>query len=218
MREGGHSIIKTESEAQRSMAKLAEFHKLAAYYLTKHAAQLLAKTSITPNVITWLGFLITLLATGLIITGHLLAAGLTVIVAGFFDILDGALARQTKRATPFGALLDSTMDRLSEAMILLGILILNLVSNRPGIEALLVCPALIGSFLVSYTRARAEGLGFDCQVGMFTRAERVIVLVLGLLLSQFAYALTTALAMVTFFGFITAGQRILYVWQQTKNT
>lgn len=151
-------------------------------------------------------------------TGHLLAAGLTVIVAGFFDILDGALARHINRTTRFGAFFDSTMDRLSEATLLVGIVVFNLVSNRPGIEVLLVSLALVSSFLVSYTRARAEGLGLDCQVGLFTRAERIVVLTLGLLFSQFEYALIGALAIITIFSFITAGQRVLYVWQQTKNS
>ncbi len=213
------AISKTVSEERRSMAKIAEVHKLLAYYLTLPAVKLLSRTSISPNFITWVGFVITLGAAGLIMTGHLLAAGLTVIVAGFFDILDGSLARHTNRATRFGAFFDSTMDRLSEATLLVGIAVFNLVSNRPGIEILLVCLALISSFLVSYTRARAEGLGLDCQVGLFTRAERIIVLTLGLLFSQFDYALISALAIITVFSFITAGQRVLYVWQQTtKNS
>jgi len=128
----------------RAMAKLSEVHKLVAYYLTQPAAELLARTSITPNVITWLGFLITLGAAGLIVTGHLLAAGVVVLVAGFFDILDGTLARHTNRASRFGAFFDSTLDRLSEALLLLSILVLNLVRDRLSIEALLVCLALIG--------------------------------------------------------------------------
>ncbi len=197
------------------MAKLGEGRKLVAYYLTQPAAELLAKTFITPNIITWFGFLITLGAAALIVTGHLLAAGLVVLLAGFFDILDGALARHTKQTTRFGAFLDSTLDRLSEALLLLGILVLSL-KNQLTVEILLVCLALIGSLLVSYIRARAEALGLECKVGLFTRAERVIVLALGLLLSQIDYALIIALAIIVVFSFITAGQRVLYVWQQTK--
>ena len=81
---------------------------------------------------------------------------------------------------------------------------------------LLVCLALLGSLLVSYIRARAEALGVECQVGLFTRTGRVIVLALGLLLSQFTNALIIALAIITVFSFITLGQRLVYVWQQTK--
>ena len=198
------------------MAKIAEIHKLWAYYLTLPAVKLLSRTSISPNFITWIGFVITLGAAGLIMTGHLLTAGLTVIVAGFFDILDGSLARHINRAARFGAFFDSTMDRLSEATLLIGIVVFSLINNQSGIEVLLACLALVSSFLVSYTRARAEGLGLDCQVGQFTRAERIVVLTLGLLFSQFDYALISALAIITVFSFITTGQRVLYVWQQTK--
>jgi CDP-diacylglycerol--glycerol-3-phosphate 3-phosphatidyltransferase len=199
------------------MAKLSEGRKLMAYYITQPAAELLAKTSIKPNIITWLGFLVTLGAAALIATDHLLAAGVVVLVAGFFDMLDGALARRAKQTTRFGALLDSTLDRLSEGMLLLGILILGLKDQSTAI-VLLVFFALIGSLLVSYVKARAESLGLECQVGLFTRGERVPVLALGLLLSQFNYALITALAIIVIFSFITAAQRVLYVWQQTKSS
>jgi CDP-diacylglycerol--glycerol-3-phosphate 3-phosphatidyltransferase len=76
---------------------------------------------------------------------------------------------------------------------------------------------LIGSQLVSYVRARAEGLGLKCEIGIFTRAERVVLLALGLLLSQFDYALIIALAIILVFSYVTVGQRLFYVWQQTKN-
>ena len=169
----------------------------------------MAKLSITPNAITWLGFLLTVGAAALIATGRLLAAGLVVLVAGFFDMLDGALARRTNQVTRFGALLDSTLDRLAEAVLLLGIL---LYVRDQLMVAVLVCVALLVSLLVSYIRARAEALGMECQVGIFTRAERVIVLALGLLLNQ----VVIALAVIVLFSFITIGQRLVYVWQQTK--
>ncbi|GAH64925.1 unnamed protein product, partial [marine sediment metagenome] len=145
----------------------------------------------------------------LIITGHLFAAGFLVLLAGFFDILDGALARYTNRTTRFGAVLDSILDRLAEAAVLLAILVL---FARELPVALLVCLALLGSLLVSYIRARAEALGLECQAGLFTRAERVIVLALGLWLNQ----LVIALAIIVVFSFFTAGQRLVYVWQQTR--
>lgn len=202
-------------EKRWSMVKLSEVHKAASYYLTQPAVRLLARTSITPNAITWLGFLLAVGAAAFIITGHLFAAGLVVLVAGFFDILDGALARHKNQATHFGAVLDSTLDRLSEAVVLLGILVLY-ARDQSIAPILLVGVVLLGSLLVSYVRARAEALGLECQVGIFTRAERVIVLALGLLLSQIAYALVIALAIIALFSFITVGQRLLYVWRQTK--
>lgn len=197
--------------------KLIEGRKLAAYYVTQPIAELLARTSISPNTITWLGFLVTLGAAALIITGHLFAAGFVVLIAGFLDMLDGALARHTNQASRFGALLDSTLDRLSDGFLLLSILVLYLLREQSSIEAFIVVLALIGSLLVSYIRARAEALGLKCQVGLFTRAGRVTVLALGLLLSQIDYALITALVIIVLFSFITAGQRLLYVWQQTRN-
>ena len=199
------------------MVSLSEGRKLLAYYIAQPVAGLLAKTPITPDILTWFGFLVAVGAAGLIVTGHLFAAGWVVLIAGFSDMLDGALARRINRTTRFGAFLDSTLDRLSEAVLLLGILVLNLYfKSQLNIEVLLVCLALIGSFLVSYVRARAEALGIECQLGVFTRAERVIVLALGLLLNQIDYALIAALAIIVLFSFITTGQRVLYVWQQTK--
>lgn len=197
------------------MIKLAETRKSAASYITQPAAQLLAKTRVTPNAITWFGFLLTVGAAVLIATGNLFAAGFVVLVAGFFDMLDGALARLTNQASHFGALLDSTLDRLAEAALLLSILVLYARGQQVA-EALLVGLALFGSLLVSYVRARAEGLGLECKVGLFTRPERVIILALGLLLSQIDYALISALAIIVFFSFFTVGQRLVHIWRQTR--
>jgi CDP-diacylglycerol--glycerol-3-phosphate 3-phosphatidyltransferase len=177
--------------------------------------QLLAKTPVTPNAITWFGFLLSVGAAALIVTEHLFAAGLLVLVAGLFDLLDGALARHTNQATHFGAILDSTIDRLSEAILLLGILIL--YAREPSIIGiLLVGIALPSSLLVSYIRARAEALSLECKVGLLTRGGRVIILALGLLLSQIDYALIIALGVIVSFSLFTAGQRLLHVWHQTK--
>ena len=192
------------------MAKSSGVRDTVANYLTQPAVRLLARTSITPSTLTWFGFLLAVGAAALIIGGHIFAAGFVVLFAGFFDILDGALARHTNRTTRFGAVLDSTLDRLSEAVVLIGILLY--FSNQSSIAVLLVCLALLGSLLVSYIRARAEALGLECQVGLFTRAERVIVLALGLLLNQ----IVIALAIIVAFSFFTFGQRLIYVWQQTK--
>jgi CDP-diacylglycerol--glycerol-3-phosphate 3-phosphatidyltransferase len=166
--------------------------------------------------VTWLGFCITSGAAALIVTEHPLAAGIVVLVAGLFDMLDGALARVTNRVTRFGGILDSTLDRVSEAVLLLGLLA---VFARDGevAESLLVGFALLGSLMVSYIRARMEGMGIECRAGLFTRPERVIVLALGLLLSGFDYALITALSVITFFSYFTAGQRLIYAWRQTRN-
>lgn len=202
------------------MAKLSGVRKTAAYYLTEPTVRLLAKTSITPSTITGMGLCLAAGAAALIIMGQLLAAGFLVLIAGYFDILDGALARRTDQTSRFGAVLDSTVDRLSEAVVLLGILALFLFTEDQALFALLgrnwsillVGLALLSSPLVSYIRARAEALMIECQVGIFTRAERVIVLALGLLINQ----VTIALAIITALSLVTAGQRLLYVRKQAK--
>ena len=181
--------------------------------LTEPVARLLARTGLTPNAVSWIGFILALSAAALIITAHPFAAGWVILSAGFFDILDGALARHLKKVTPFGGILDSTLDRLSEAAVLLAILI---AFGGSGLLVLLVFLALLGSVLVSYTRARAEAAGLECKVGLFTRAERVVVLALGLLLSGIAYALVIALVIIVVFSFFTFVQRLVYIWQQTR--
>ena len=144
------------------------------------------------------------------------------LISGFFDILDGALARGTNRTTRFGAILDSTLDRLSEAVVLLGILGLILLSEEPAIPPaflgeeliiLLVFVALFSSWSVSYIRARAEGMGIDCEVGLFTRLERVIVVVLGLWLNQ----IVITLAIIAALSLVTAGQRFVHVRRRARD-
>jgi CDP-diacylglycerol--glycerol-3-phosphate 3-phosphatidyltransferase len=198
------------------MAKLVGIRKAVGYYLAESPARLLARTPVTPNTITWIGFVLAVGGAVLIAVGQLLAAGLVVLIAAFFDILDGALARLTNRATPFGAVLDSTLDRLSEAVLLIGILVLY-AGGGNVYPVLLVAATLVFSLLVSYIRARAETLGLDCQVGLFTRGERVILLVLGLCLSPVAgWALPVALLVILVFSFVTVIQRLVYVWQKTR--
>lgn len=197
------------------MIRLSEIRKTAAYYLTQPAVRLVARTSITPNAITWFGFFLAAGAAALIITEHLFAAGILVLIAGFFDILDGALARRTGRVTAFGALLDSTLDRLAEAVLLTGILVL--YAREQSLAPLLVVTiALVGSLMVSYIRARAEATGIECQVGVFTRTERVFMLALGLLLGHIANALLIALVIIAVFSFFTVVQRLVHVWRQTR--
>jgi len=198
------------------VVNLSQVSKAASGYLTEPVVRLLARTSITPNIITWFGLVLAVGASVLITTGHLLVAGLVVLLAGFFDLLDGALARYTNRATRFGAVLDSTLDRLSEGVLLLGVMSLY-AQEMETIGILLAGTALLASMSVSYVRARAEAMGIECLVGLFTRAGRVVVLALGLLLSPlFDNALIIALAHIVGLSFLTVGQRLVYAWRQTK--
>jgi CDP-diacylglycerol--glycerol-3-phosphate 3-phosphatidyltransferase len=203
-----------------SVDRLQVFRKAIAAYITRPAVFLLAKTSLTPNAVTLIGFAIILAAAALVGTGHPFAAGWVVLLSGFFDIIDGALARQTNRVTKFGGILDSTLDRISEAAILLGLMAFYLYYNSTtpagGWIIVLLGLTLIGSFMVSYIRSRSEAAGLDCQVGIFTRAERVIILSLGLILSSIDYVLVVVLGLISFFSLVTVVQRLLFVYQQTK--
>ena len=195
------------------MSRLVEMRKSISDYLTRHLVILLTRTPISPNSITWLGFILTLGAAVLIVAEDFVFAGIVVIFAGFLDMVDGALARKTNRVTRFGGILDSALDRLSEAALLLGILVL-FARQQMVAETFLVGVTLLGSVMVSYLRARIEGAGLECRIGLFTRAERVIVLSLGLLLTPVShYALIVALLIVAVLSFITTGQRLFYAYR-----
>lgn len=162
----------------------------------------LAAAGVTPFMLTTVGFLGNVLAAYFVIEGWLLAAGAAVLFFSALDMLDGALARMTGTASRFGALYDSTLDRLSEAAVLFGIFWYSLdLGHRE--EALLAFLALIGSIMVSYVRARSEGLGMPIKDGLFTRSERVILTGV-LLLFGWVRLLLWILAILTLF---TAAQR-----------
>jgi CDP-diacylglycerol--glycerol-3-phosphate 3-phosphatidyltransferase len=190
---------------------LIDIRRNLAYRITNPIVGILSKSGITPNALTFINLALNIAAAYVIATGHFLLGGVLVLVSGLFDLLDGALARFTKQTTKFGAILDSTVDRISEAAILCGLLIWYL-AHGGSLEIVLIFAVLIGSFLVSYVRARAEGLGWQCQVGLFTRAERVIVLAIGLLINQ----IFIALCVLVVFVFITILQRLVYLWKQGK--
>lgn len=193
------------------MLSLAQLRKAVSDRLTGPVVEVLVRTPITPSALTWIGFMLAVTSAALIVTQNLVAAGILLLVAGVFDMLDGALARRAGRVSRFGAVLDSTLDRFSEAVLLLGVLVLFAADGKQG-GVLLIGITLFGSMLVSYIRARAEAMGLECRVGLFTRPERVIVLALGLLLNQ----LFIALAIIAVLSFFTVGQRLVCVWQQLK--
>ena len=190
---------------------LTDIRRNLAYRITDPIVEVVSKSGITPNVLTLINLALNIVAAYIIATSHFLIGGVLVLVSGLFDLLDGALARFTKQSTKFGAILDSTVDRISEAAILCGLLIWY-IPRGSSLEIVLIFAALIGSFLVSYIRARAEGVGWQCQVGLFTRAERVIVLAVGLLTNQ----VFIALCVLVVFVFITVVQRLVYLRKQAK--
>ena len=197
---------------------LPDIRRSLAHRLTSPIIAILSKSRVTPNILTLANLALNIVAASVIATGQFLLGGVLILAAGVFDLLDGALARATKRTTKFGAVLDSTVDRISEAATLCGLLVWYVPQEGGTLEIVLVLAVLIGSFLVSYIRARAEGLGWQCQVGLFTRAERVIVLAVGLLVSRiFVYGVFVALCILAVFVFVTVVQRLVYVWKQ-ENT
>jgi CDP-diacylglycerol--glycerol-3-phosphate 3-phosphatidyltransferase len=170
-------------------------------------------------MVTVAGMVVTFGAAVLVGFGLLRWAALVLAFAGTFDILDGALARATNRSYPYGAFLDSTTDRYSEGAVYMGI-VAYFLWQKPGFPwsrwAILACvAALAGSFLVSYVRARAQSLGYRCDIGLFARPERVVLTVAGLLINDATVlaVLVIALAVVTNF---TALQRINEVWRQAR--
>lgn len=190
---------------------LVGIRETLAKWIVKPLVPVLLRSRLRPDTFTLIGLALNGVAAVAIATEHFLWAGFLVLFSGLFDLLDGALARLTNQTTSFGALLDSVVDRFSEALLFLGFLVLYL--REPSeLGVVLVFLALIGSFLVSYIRARAEGIGIQCHVGWFTRAERVVVLVLGLLLNQ----VLIALAILVILTFVTVGQRLVYVWRKSK--
>jgi len=196
---------------------LPDIRRNLAYRITSPIVRLLSKSGITPNTLTLTNLALNIVAAYVIATGHFLLGGVLILGSGLFDLLDGALARFTKRTTKFGAVLDSTVDRISEAATLCGLLIWYVAKEGATLEIVLILAVLIGSFLVSYIRARAEGLGWQCQVGLFTRAERVIVLAVGLLINQiFVHSVFVALCVLAVFVFVTVVQRLAYLWKQEK--
>jgi CDP-diacylglycerol--glycerol-3-phosphate 3-phosphatidyltransferase len=176
--------------------------------------KLLMKLGVSPLAVTVAGLLLGLLGAFEIATGRLRAGGVVLIISSICDTLDGSLARRGGRESVFGAFIDSTIDRVTE-LACFGALIVHFGSQGDGgrLAVLLCLVALAGSFLTSYTRARAEGLGLECRVGWIERPERVALLIIGLLLGQSALLIVIAcLAVLTI---VTSLQRIVHVRRLT---
>jgi CDP-diacylglycerol--glycerol-3-phosphate 3-phosphatidyltransferase len=168
-------------------------------------------TGLTPNMLTIIGLLLNCVVAAVLAQGYLFVGGLLVIAAGLFDLLDGAMARVTEQTSPFGAFLDSTLDRYSEAILYAGLLVYVLDTPDAKRGSLLIYATLCGSLLVSYARARAEGLGYKLQNGLLARPERIIILAAGLIFGHIVYALW----FLAIFTNITACQRIYTLWATT---
>ncbi|RME01034.1 MAG: CDP-alcohol phosphatidyltransferase family protein [Calditrichaeota bacterium] len=170
---------------------------------------------LNPNFFTTIGFILSLISSFLFATGHLRFAGALVLLAGTFDIIDGRVARATNRVTKFGALYDSTLDRYSEVIVFFG-LAYYFVSQDWLITSVAVFIALGGSIMVSYVRARAEGLGFECNVGLMQRPERIVYLGISALIHK--YLLVLAILLIAVLANYTALQRLYHVWKKENGS
>src|SRR4029079_5131887 len=171
----------------------------------------LAMLRVHPNILTLIGLLINIYAMILFAKGIFLWAGVVIVLAGIFDMVDGEVARRTKRVTKFGAFFDSVIDRYSDMLLLLGLVIWYAKINRifyVGLTGMV----LIGSVLTSYTRARAESLIPACKVGFLESPERIVLLIIGSLADRMAAVLWVMAILSNW----TVSQRIWYTWRETS--
>jgi CDP-diacylglycerol---glycerol-3-phosphate 3-phosphatidyltransferase len=197
----------------------AQRHFLAALARVMHP---LVRWRVHPNTVTSVGFLVTVAAGVAFFLGHVRTGGALVLLGGVFDIVDGYVARASGLASVFGSFYDSTLDRISEIVVFIGMLSLYGGAN-PDVDApwmvYVVAAALGGSLMVSYTRARAEALGLDCKVGLMQRPERIVLLgsAAGAFGTMWGGAvLTWVLIAMAILTNITALQRIAWVYRRTR--
>jgi len=177
-------------------------------FIAKYPGTILAKTKITPNQITFLGLLVNCAVAFLIAKGQLsyLTIGILIWIAGFFDALDGSVARIAGRSSVFGDFWDSVLDRYADSVIYFGILVHFLELGKTN-YVLLIVVAIVGSLMVSYTRAKAESLNAKCEVGLLPRSVRIIILGAGFLFAQ----VIPAVVIIALLTHITVAQRIFHV-------
>ena len=183
-------------------------------------ANWLVKRGVHPNTITIVGTLCTVIGGVIYGTGHIRTGGFFLGITALFDVLDGTVARRSNKSSMFGAFLDSTLDRLADGFVLGGLAVFYATSQIHGSVPLMITAmfGLVGAFLTSYTRARAESLGLDAKVGLLQRPERVVLLsapqaLFGLVLDGWVLAIIVVILAVT--AWITVIQRVVYVYTAT---
>jgi CDP-diacylglycerol--glycerol-3-phosphate 3-phosphatidyltransferase len=196
-----------------SKINLSETARNLAQPILLPLVKVLSGLNVHPNAITILCFLGFVLSSFFIAYGEFVVAGILLLLFAPLDALDGALARFTNKVSPFGAFLDSTLDRYGEIFIFLSLCYYFIAYNQPY-QALLSFLGITGSLMVSYARARAEGVGFECKVGMFTRFERISFMIIALIFDL----ITVFLVVISVFTHLTAIQRILYVYKNQKRS
>src|SRR5512132_161740 len=199
-----------------------DYLKEGALRVIEPAISILARNNVSPNTITTVGTLLTVAAGVVYATGHIMTAGWLMGVTAFFDVLDGEVARRTGRSTVFGAFYDSTLDRVADGALMAGLTVFYATNPiHHNIYMMVIClVGIIGTFLVSYTRARAESLGIDAKVGVMQRPERIVLLsapqaLFGLLWN--GWVLMPIIVLLTVTARITAVQRIAFVYRATQD-
>jgi CDP-diacylglycerol---glycerol-3-phosphate 3-phosphatidyltransferase len=175
-------------------------------------ARLLVRAHVRPNQLTVLGLGVSLVAAHAFFQGRLRLAATLLAVAGLFDFFDGSLARLAGSESAFGAFLDSVVDRYSDLVVLIGI-VLYYQRADDSAGAFFTMATLVGTVMVSYTKARAQSIGMRCEIGLMERPERMILLIAGGAL----HLLTPAVIALAVLTNLTALQRILYVWRETRD-
>ena len=174
------------------------------------ARQKLIESRLTPNAISLTGFFLCAVAAVLVWQDHLFWGGLAFVVGSVCDTLDGRYSRMSGKGTPFGAFLDSTLDRLEEGVVLTAVAS-NFSAAGDDVAVAAVVVAVLASLMVSYTRARAEALGVECKDGIADRAVRVVILSAGLVLADIGDVLEITVYVLAGLALITVGQRIWHV-------
>ena len=180
-------------------------------WLLLRIVEALALSRIHPNVLTFIGLIINGCAAYMLGTGRFWQAGLIIIGAGIFDMVDGRVARRTNQVTRFGGFFDSVIDRYSDLVLLIGLLVYYGNVNR-STYVVLTAIVMMASVMVSYTRARAEKELPQCKVGFMERPERVVLMIIGALFNKMA----PVLWVVAVLGTITVAGRMMYTWRQLK--
>ncbi len=171
----------------------------------------LALSRIHPNVLTFIGLLINAAAAWLLAVGQFRWAGAVILGAGLFDMVDGRVGRAPKRVTRFGGFFDSVLDRYSDLGLLVGLLVWYGSINRPPL-VVLTAVAMMGSVMVSYTRARAETEIPTCKVGFMERPERVVLMIIGALFLKMPQVLWVIAVLAN----LTVLHRMIFTWQESK--
>ncbi|HLA50136.1 MAG TPA: CDP-alcohol phosphatidyltransferase family protein [Thermodesulfovibrionia bacterium] len=177
------------------------------HFLDRPLSPLAKKIKVNPNIITIVGFIITTIA-AITIPYNLILAGVLILCGGLFDMLDGIIARINGRTTDFGAFLDSVLDRYSDSFLLLGFG-WYFFKNDSISGMLLSAGTMIGTLVISYAKARAEGLGRNCHTGLMERPERIILMIFGAL-AGLALPVMWILLILTH---VTVIQRVYHVWK-----